>query len=83
MIVPALLRGWIDFRHFLGEGECEGEFDVYVVFSLVCRLFGHSELVNVYLFWTMRCDVIIHCVSTKRARAWGRTPLDWCAHLQY
>ena len=57
MIVPALLRGSIDFRHFLGEGECEegGNLTLYVVFS--ARVSSFLVTVNWLTFiYSGRCD---------------------------
>jgi len=54
MIVPALLRGSTDFRHFLGGGRVGGAIlTCMLYFLLVRRLIVHSEQVNVYLFWTV------------------------------
>lgn len=51
-------------------------------FLLVCRLFVHSEQVNVYLlFWTMRCDAIVHCASTGSRVGPYAACRDLWAHL--
>jgi hypothetical protein len=71
MIVPALLRGSIDFRYFLGGG---GEWDGGDLTCVCVGLFVHSEQVKVYLFWAMRFDRPL-CFDGQLAPHRGQTSL--------